>query len=103
MTDPRAAVMLDIIARESGVPRASLVPEASIEALGIPSLDLTQALFEIEEHFDIEIPVVAPTRTDGGAQAEFVTIGDLLAHAVAVIDRTHPATGPAVPGTGPAE
>lgn len=84
MTDPRADIMLDIIARESGVDRARLVPEARIEDLGIASLDLTQALFEIESHFDVEIPVVAPADTGG---AEFATLGDLLAHALAVIDR----------------
>jgi len=79
--DPRAGEILDIVARESGVERALLVPEATLEALGIPSLDLTQAVFEIETHFDVEIPVVADR-----AGAEFITIGGLVEHVLRTLD-----------------
>ncbi len=86
--DPRAGEILDIIAQETGIERALLLPEAGIEALGIPSLDMTQAVFELETHFDIEIPVIAD-RPGGG---EFTTIGDLVTHVLATIDRArHPA------------
>jgi len=50
--------------------------------LGIPSLDLTQAVFELETHFDVEIPVVVST---GGA--EFATMGGLVQHVLATLDR----------------
>ncbi len=93
--DPRAGKIageiLDIIAQETGIERALLLPEASIEALGIPSLDMTQAVFALETHFDIEIPVIAD-RPGGG---EFATIGDLVAHVLASIDRAHPPARPA--------
>ena len=84
--DPRAPEILDIIARETGVDRALLLPDATLEALGIPSLDLTQAVFEIESHFDIEVPVVA--ERDG---AEFVTIGGLVGHVLVTLDKAHAA------------
>jgi acyl carrier protein len=81
-SDERANEILDIIAKETGVERRLLVPAATLDELGIPSLDLTQAVFEIESHFDVEIPVVADR--DG---AEFTTIGGLVAHVLTTLDR----------------
>jgi|GEM_PF-372403 len=80
--DPRVGEILDIVAKEGSVDRALLTPDASIESLGIASLDMVQAIFEIEARFDVEIPVAA---NDGGA--EFATVGDLLRHVLAAIDR----------------
>jgi acyl carrier protein len=80
--DERANEILDIIAKETGVDRSLLTPEATLDELGIPSLDLTQAVFEIETHFDVEIPVVADREG-----AEFTTIGGLVAHVLTTLDR----------------
>ncbi len=80
--DPRVPEILGIIARETEIPRDRLTPDATIEALGIASLDMVQAIFAVESHFNIEIPVVA----DRSGAAEFVTVGDLLAHILATID-----------------
>ena len=82
MDDPRVPEILALISRETGIPAEKLVPDATIEALGIPSLDMVQAIFAIESHFDIEIPVVAERA--GGA--EFATVSGLLAHVLATID-----------------
>ncbi len=85
---PHAEEILQIVARETGVERARLTPEATIEQLGIASIDLTLAVFELEKHFDIEIPVVAPAA--GGAVAggsEFGSVGDLVRHVLAAVDR----------------
>jgi acyl carrier protein len=90
--DPRAAEILGIVAREVGIDVAALQPDATIEELGIASIDLTQALFELETKFDIEIPVVSD-RTG----AEFATVGDLVGHVIATIDRTHGAPPPGDP------
>jgi acyl carrier protein len=81
-TDPRAEDILAIIAKETAVDRALLLPDASIEELGIASLDLTQTVFEIESRFDVEIPVVASQEG-----AEFRTIGALVAHVLATLDQ----------------
>ncbi len=85
VTDPRTAEILAILAQETSLPVAQLRPEATIEELGIASLDLTQAVFEIETRFGIEIPVVADRPSGSGA--EFTTIGDLLAHVMATLNR----------------
>ena len=86
MTDPRADEILAIVARETGVPRDKLVPEAELATLDIPSLDMVQAIFAIEEHFQIDIPVVSD-QTGG----EFKTVGDLVAHVLHTLDHATPA------------
>lgn len=83
LDDPRAGEILDIVAAETGVPKDKLTPDASIEALGIPSLDLVQTVFALETRFDIEIPVVA----DRSGAGEFETVGALVSHVIATIDR----------------
>ena len=80
-TDPRIARILDIFAKETETDRALMRPDATLEDLGVASLDLTMAVFEIESVFDIEIPVVTAQ-----AGAEFATVGALVAHVVAVLD-----------------
>lgn len=86
LDDPRAGEILDIVATETGVPVEKLTPDASIEALGIPSLDLVQTVFALETRFDIEIPVVA----DRSGAGEFETVGALVSHVLATIDRVRP-------------
>ena len=48
--------IFDIIARESGIDRAKITPEATLKELEIQSLDAVQILFEIEDHFKITMP-----------------------------------------------
>lgn len=86
MNDPRVPEILDIVAKETGIERARLWPEATIEALGIPSLDMVQTIFELESQFDIEIPVVSER-----SGAEFSTVADLVAHVLASIDKARAA------------
>ena len=80
--DPRVGRILDVVAKETGVDRTRLRPEASIDDLGIESLDMTQAVFQLETEFDIEIPVIAER-----AGTEFGSVGELVAHVLAVLDR----------------
>ena len=93
MTDPRRDEILDIVAKETGIDRARLLPEASIEELGIPSLDMVQTIFELESRFDVEIPVVSER-----AGAEFSTVGDLVDHVLATLDRAPAKVAQTVPG-----
>jgi acyl carrier protein len=79
--DPRVGEILDIVAAETQTERDKLQPDAAITDLGIPSLDMVHAIFALESHFDIEIPVVAER-----SGAEFSTVGDLVAHVLATID-----------------
>jgi acyl carrier protein len=84
--DPRTDEILNIVAKETNIDRNRLVPEASIEELGIPSLDIVQAVFELESHYDIEIPAISEK-----AGSEFATVGDLVAHVLASLDRARAA------------
>jgi acyl carrier protein len=83
--DPRVATILDTLAKETGIDRAALRPEATMESIAIASLDLITAVFELESAFDIEIPV----NTDD-AGAEFGTVGGLVTHVLAAIDKHAP-------------
>ena len=79
--DPRVSDILDIVAKETGVGRDRLVPQATISALDIASLDMVQAIFAIETRFGVEIPVVAER-----SGAEFGTVGELVEHVLRTID-----------------
>jgi acyl carrier protein len=81
-TDARVDAILAVLAKETGVDRVKLQPGARIDDLGIASLDIVQSIFEIESKFDVEIPPVATT-----AGAEFATVGDLVCHVLATLDR----------------
>jgi acyl carrier protein len=50
----RSAV-LDIIAEEALVERAALTPEATLESLGIASLDIISIVFALEERFGLTL------------------------------------------------
>ncbi len=76
----RTALILDVVAKETGVARDRLQPGANLAELEIASLDMVQTVFELESRFDIEIPVVAD-RTG----AEFETVGDLVGHVLGAI------------------
>jgi acyl carrier protein len=81
MNDPRALRILDILAAETFVERAKLVPDATIDDLGIASLDIVQAIFALETEFDIELPVAQQ-----GGGAEFATVAELVNHVLAALD-----------------
>jgi acyl carrier protein len=80
--DERVGRILAVIAKETTVDRQKLRPDARIEDLGIASLDIVQSIFEIESQFDVEIPPIASI-----AGAEFATVGDLVSHVLATLDR----------------
>ncbi len=48
--------ILDVFAREARLDRAQLRGDARADELGIASLDLALALFEIEDRYDIKLP-----------------------------------------------
>ncbi len=85
VSDPRAEEILDIVAQETGVARDRLVPEAELAALDIPSLDMVQAIFAIEERFKVDIPVVSEQ-----TGAEFTTVGALVDHVLHTLDHATP-------------
>lgn len=78
----RREQILEIFSREVGIEPERLRPEATIKELEIASLDIVQAIFALEERFDVQIPEV-PDR----AGAEFTTVGDLFDHVTRTLDR----------------
>lgn len=54
--------ILEIIAREAMVEPQSLSMETTLEALGVDSMGIVEAIFKIEEAFGIAIPFNANTR-----------------------------------------
>lgn len=47
--------VLDVIAKEAGVDRASLRPDATFAEMDISSLDMMSALFTLEDEFGVAI------------------------------------------------
>lgn len=88
--DPRVGEILAIVAREASIDVSALRLGARIDEVGLQSLDIVQSIFELENHFNVEIPVIAER-----AGAEFTTIGDLVAHVLATLDRSALPRGPA--------
>jgi acyl carrier protein len=46
----------DILIEKFSVARETILPESRLDTLGLDSLDLIEAMFEIEEAFGIRIP-----------------------------------------------
>ncbi|MFQ5622980.1 MAG: acyl carrier protein [Paracoccaceae bacterium] len=58
--------VVKIIAEQAVIDPASIAMDASLEDLGIDSLGLVEAVFAIEEAFDIQVPLNAndPTNSE---------------------------------------
>jgi acyl carrier protein len=71
--------IFDIIAKESGIDRAKITPEATLKDLDIQSLDAVQILFEIEDHFKITMPDRDPNFDTESVKGLVETVEKLLA------------------------
>jgi acyl carrier protein len=56
MTDDLTQKVVKILAAVKRIPAESIRPEATLEELGIDSLDKVNILFELEGEFNIDIP-----------------------------------------------
>jgi acyl carrier protein len=64
--------VFDIIAKESGIDRSKIKPDATLKDLEIQSLDAVQIIFEIEDHFKVTMP-------DRDPQFDTESVGGLIA------------------------
>jgi len=80
--DPRVAQILPILAKEAAIDQTMLKPGATIEELGVDSLDVTMAIFQLETNFDITIPAISER-----AGTEFGTVGESVQHVIAAMDK----------------
>ena len=47
--------VLDVVAEEASVDRARLAPEATLESLGIASIDVVSIIFALEDRFGLVV------------------------------------------------
>jgi acyl carrier protein len=61
--------LVEIVAREASVDASLLTDDATLERMGVSSLDFVQILFAIEERFSVDLPYQDPSfnvKTFGG-------------------------------------
>jgi acyl carrier protein len=56
MSDDVQQTVYGIIAREANLDVDKITPQSTLKDLAIPSLDAIQIIFEIEDHFKIQMP-----------------------------------------------
>jgi acyl carrier protein len=56
-TQSMTSEIIDVIATEGMIPREKLEDDATIESLGLKSIDIVMILTAIEEKFDVYIPM----------------------------------------------
>jgi acyl carrier protein len=61
-----------ILMEKFHVPQEKIRPDATLESLGLDSLDLIEVLFEVEEAFNIRVP------QDGAAAVKAATLQDII-------------------------
>ena len=66
------ARLTEILAKDFDIPRAALLPEATLESLEIDSLRMIEILFVVEEAFGISVPA-----DPAELRAKVKTLGDL--------------------------
>lgn len=80
MTVPTEEDIYQLIAAEAPVGRDALDPEATLESLGIASLDVISVLFAVEDKFDL----VIETSEFEGVKTLKDFVGVIMARAAAV-------------------
>ena len=62
--------LVDILVRDYGLERTTLVPEATLVTVGLDSLSLLELMFKIEDRYGVKIQDDTPT--------DLVTISDVV-------------------------
>ena len=62
----------DILVRKYSLPIEKIEPQATLESLGLDSLDLVETLFEVEDEFHIRVP------QDGSVNLKIATVQDIV-------------------------
>ena len=81
MSDVATDVM-SVIKKKIRVERSEITPDDKLTELGLESLDALELVFDLEEKFDIEIPVNANDAQIGG----FEKVSDVIAAVQKIID-----------------
>ncbi len=82
MTDV-APEVIRILAEQAMLPESAVTLQASLVGIGLDSLGLVEAIFAIEEAFDITVPFNA---NEGGAQQfDMSSVGSVVAAVQALV------------------
>ena len=84
--------VFSIIAKEAGIDEAKVTLDSTLKDLEIPSLDAIQIIFEIEDHFKIQMPDRDPNFDTESVKGLVETVEKLLADKAA---------NPSAPGDAP--
>ena len=77
-----------IFVKKYDLPAERITPEATLESLGLDSLDLIELLFEVEDEFNIRVP------QEGGAAMRSATVQQIADSVdLAVTENATPAAG----------
>ncbi len=68
------AVVTEAIAKQAKIDRSAVRMEATLDELGVSSLDLVEIIMTIEDEYDITIPLDA-----NEASQSIKTVGDIVA------------------------
>jgi acyl carrier protein len=79
-----AETLKNILTERFSMPEEKIQPEATLDSLGLDSLDLIEVLFEVEEAFDIRVP-------QDGATVKAATIQELLDTITRLVEQPQPA------------
>ncbi len=78
-----AADVMSVIKKKIRVDRSEITMDDRLADLGLESLDALELVFDLEEKFDIEIPVNANDAQIGG----FEKVSDVVAAVQKIIDK----------------
>jgi acyl carrier protein len=62
----------EILVKKYSLPIERIKPEATLESLGLDSLDLIETLFEVEDEFHLRVP------QDGSVDLKIATVQDIV-------------------------
>jgi acyl carrier protein len=86
--------VFSIIAKEAGIDESKVTLDSTLKDLEIPSLDAIQIIFEIEDHFKIQMPDRDPNFDTESVKGLVETVQKLVAEKAA---NPPPASPPSAP------
>lgn len=85
--------VFEVIAKHGEIDIHTLKPESTLKELGIDSLEAVEIIFDIEEHFDINLPDRDPNFDTDSAQGLIEAVQTALAAKATASAAPTPAAG----------
>ncbi len=94
MSDDVQQTIFGIIAKEAGIDPSKVTMDSTLKDLEIPSLDAIQIIFEIEDHYKIQMPDRDPNFDTESVRGLVETVQKLLAEKAANPPPSTPSSAP---------